>query len=1225
MASPLDSTKPSLVPELLIKDKGQMSRDDLKDNSPVAATKFVIHRLRALKPMVGSEVALGLGFGQLTPPTSVSVKERSVESTSYLASWTSWGATSTSTDPAVSDEDLETLIKEREGYYKYAARLHERAQSLFQAVETAHQAITNDLPGLEEAYQKQCKHHEDTQKLANEVLDEYDRLKKTLLKDIQEQDKGLFDHYQRDASDENLFLAVKEHLANTKKGLVEKDREIDRLKQRLDEQSGSSSELRQRDEKIAELSQQLKHSEEQMILALTEQDRMGRVDQWAGKLATDLNEARSRLSLFESALKKSREEKSQQSRRADDLDFRLNQLTVQLREERKSGGKLSELELQNRRLNRELLSAQANFQAATEHLEKFAELEQRNEQLETQTKSQMRDLQRIRGEREQANSKVAAIEGHLRSHSAEMKKVSMAKKEAEAGLSHLKSQIQQLEAKLNSERERAGKLQTDKLSSDSEVRRLRSQFASQVSDARIQASQANIQLHKELEEKKAEFEKERVHYHKLTGQLEALTAQMKKEREKASRYFNTSQKLEQEARLREERLTQLESLKTQLEKQLSRTQAELKTSTGRTTTLEGQLRLQSTELEKLKGKDAELKVSKQHLSQVRAELRETKDLWQKATMAEKSAQEELRKKKDEVRSWVTESKQWNTAKVTLEGQVEALGGKLNKLLSEKQKAETEVSQQSKTVESLRKALQEAETRLRLASSQAKTDQSTQQKEVETLTLQVAELDRLKKKAEEELLASEAKFKEDYSKSEHRVSELTEQLITLKDQLSSVSEAEQRAKSEVAQAKAGCKKFESESVRLGQQAELLTKEVRRLTEEQKQQKKTKMELEKTLVDMKSEMEMLRAKAGKTDAFEQELLQRRKEVSDQKTQLSQMDRELKAQLEDLRQKLDESSRRLHEEEGAKLGMQLDYNTANSQLEQLRSEYATAMAEIDRLKDLTENSGLPPKLGPGFDFQESGVEFEDGGAYVSLSQSVNQPVSLAQPMSTIEETSLTSYQARGPRGVTHFEYENLMRKKDELEQQISDLSEELRISRQTERDQTLRAKQASREVGETKMQLMEVKAENQQLARTESDRTEEAKKLREEVRKLTSDKAQLKIDMQSEVDEANDFAEKTGIRNGELEMEFKHLKSKVDDLEFRLERDMPTVMQESRDLERQNAELEQRNKKLEETNEVFREGLTGIIQLFRAHLPEGGEDDKLLDEKIQAMAAYLLPKQQ
>ncbi|WOG27606.1 hypothetical protein [Endozoicomonas sp. 8E] len=285
-----------------------------------------------------------------------------------------------------------------------------------------------------------------------------------------------------------------------------------------------------------------------------------------------------------------------------------------------------------------------------------------------------------------------------------------------------------------------------------------------------------------------------------------------------------------------------------------------------------------------------------------------------------------------------------------------------------------------------------------------------------------------------------------------------------------------------------------------------------------------------------------------------------------------------------------------------------TRVSQLQQLQQKHAEAMAEIDRLKVLSENSGQAPGADPGFDFRESGVEFDDQGAYVSLSTATHQPNSLLQPLSMDGETRLTDFQAQGPRSVSRFEYQDLMRKKNELEQQMSDLKEELKMAQDQKREHKKRVSEAAREVADIKKQLTEVKAESEQFAHIASDRAEEEKKWREEVGKLTRAKAQIELEKQVEVDEANEFADKTGLRNAELETETRYLRTRLEDLEYRLEKEMPPVMQE--------------NENLTQQNEAFRTALLDVVGLFREKLSEA--DQQQLEDRLLKVQSLLLPQQ-
>lgn len=1131
---------------------------------------------------------------------------KSLESRTVAASssWlgTFWNTPAGSRQPAGAIDadvqaELEKMDERIQKDYQRICELHAQLCEVLETVRQTEVSLGKDIPFYDQALKSQRKDQEAIQVMANELLDEFGTLNESFLAEIQRRSQR-----RSQACDPNLPRAVFKVLSDQVRTLE------DELRQKTLMIQAKGEEAHELDRKVQELTRQAEHNDKQMIQALTEQDRMRGVDKLVSTLKADLSKANRYISIFQSALDKLKDQKAEEAERADQLNFKLNQLTAQLRDQQKTEGPVSGPGPENIRLQTELQSPEASFRSAPDVLETLAALQHKNDQLETLTKKQTEDLNKIRDERDQARARAVVVEGQLKSHCAEMTKVMDETKNAEKGLNLLKTQIEQLQSQLDEERKRSGKLQADKLSSDTEVRRLRAQFASQVSDARIQASDANIQFHKELEEKKAEYEKETAHYRELSTQFKSLDLAMKKKSEKASGYFEKSQRLEQALRLGEERLTELESQKTQLEKQLKDTQTRLKGSNGRISALEVWLNQQKTELKQLRVTGTELKASKEKLNQVQTDLRQTRSLLKKTAMAEQSAREALQKKEGEVRAWVTESRQWNTAKATLEGQVETLQAGLRRHMEDKRKADKELAEQVKSLEVMAKKLLAAETKMKLASSQPQSDLSSQRQHIESLTAQVNELKLHKKKAEDALLSSEARFRKDYSRSEDRVSELTQQLIAVKAKLSNVSEAEQRAISEAAQAKSGYKKFESESVRLGQQVDTLSEEVRQLTDEKK---KAKMQIEKERIELRSEVAMLREKASKADTIEQELKLKHKEISDQKAQLSRAERERRTQLEQLRQDLDESRQKFHEEEAAKLVFQLDYNAAKSQLEQLQQQHAEAMAEIDRLKALSENSGQAPRLGPGFDFRESGVEFDDEGAYVSLSSATHQPNSLAQPLSTSDEASLTDLQAHGPRGVSRFEYQDLMRKKNELEQQIPELREALRMAQDHEKEHKMRARQAAWEVGEIKKQLTELKAENEQFAHMASDWEEEEKKWREEVRKLTKAKAQIELDTQAELEEAREFAEKAGRRNAELGTEARHLRSRLEDLEFRLERDMPAVMQENQDLSQQN--------------EVLRTAFLDVVGLFREKLSEADPDQQALEDRLLKMQAILLPPQQ
>ncbi|WP_252177460.1 hypothetical protein [Endozoicomonas sp. 4G] len=1076
--------------------------------------------------------------------------------------------------------------------YQRICQLHRQLRVILNSVSVAEASLGQVIPRHDQALRSQHQGQQAIEVRANELLDEFGTLNETFLAEIQKREQA---HSQAD--DQNppgSFYKV----------LVAKVRSLENeLRHKALMIEVKNQKVRELDMTVQGLTQLAKYSDKQMLQALNEQHRMGRVDQLASTLKIDLSESERRINIFQGAVDKIQNARTKQAQRADQLEFQLNQLTAQLRDQREMEAKVSELGLENTRLQRQLQTAQASSTSTSEVLENLAALQHKSDHLETLTKSQAKDLKKIRSERDQARARFAAVEEQLKKHCAEMNQVTDETKKAEKGLKQLDAQIQKLQIKLAEEREHNDKLQADKVSSDTELRQLRSQFANQVRGARIQASIANIQLNKELEEKKAEYEKESAHYRELSTQLDALSLAMKKESEKASRYLAKSQRLEEELTLAQERFSELESQKTQLEQQLEDTQTRIKGANGRVSALEVRLSQQQTELEQLRATGVELKTSKEKLAQIKTDLRQTRSLLQKTTMAEQSAREALQKKEEETRTWITQSRQWNNARATLEGQVETLKAELRTLSEDKSKAEEELSQQAGNVEVLRKKLLALNTKMQLASNQSQSDQSSQKQRIELLTVQVTELEHQKREAEETLLASEARFEQDYSQSEHRVSELTQQLIALKAELSNATEAQQRARSEAALAKSERKKFESESVRLGQQVDTLTKEVCQLTDEQS---RVKMQLENERLELRSEVATLREKATKADTIEQELQLKHKVICDQKAQLSQMERTLKTQLGKLRQDLDESRQKLDEEEAAKLAFQLDYNAAKSQLEQLQKKYAEAMADIDRLKVLPENSEQAQGLGSGFDFQESGVGFDDHGAYVSLGTSTQQPASLAQPLATVDEASLSDPRMTGSQGVSRFEYQDLMRKKKALDEQMSELRQALRTAQNNERAHKKRASQAAWELRDISKQLKEVKAESEQFARIASDQKEEQKKWREEVSRLNKAKAQFELEKQTQLDEAAEFAEDTVRRNAVLKTDVKHLRTKVDDLEHRLERDMPSVMQKNQDLSQQN--------------EVLKKAFLDVVGLFREKLSD--VDQAELEDRLLEMQATLLP---
>ena len=1209
MANPLDSMKPSFTPELLVKEKVQMTREMLSDH-PSRAAEYSLNRCRALRGALSMTLA-GMTLPKLPEspeqcPYLNGGKELESRSVEASSSWLGrlWSTSTDSQKLSEADQsevlaELEKMDGKIQSDYRRLCQIHSQLCAVLDIAQQTETSLDNDIPFYDKAVENQQKDQEELGVMANELLDEFEKLKNTFLTDIQQRDQGRYQEYDQNPSRANFSQALIGHVRSLENELRQKTRMLE----------AKNQEVQQLDKKIQELTRQVELSEKQMFQALTEQDRLGRVDHLAVQLETDLRETRDRVVLFQDVARKAQEEKAKESRRVEDLDFRLNQVTRQLREKRELEGQFSELGKINRGLQRKLQSAEANFASAVEHLEKFAELQKRNELMQSQLNAQARDFKKIISERDEAKSKVAAVEKHLKSHSSSAFVMQEEKAKAERGLVRLQSQIRQLETQLNDERKRYELLEAEKLSSDSEVRKLRGEFATKVKDERFVASLANIQLQKELNERKAEYEKERAHYVKLASELDSLKAEMDRERRKATEYFTTSQRLEREAREAKKNLSQLQTQKTKLEKQLSEVSSQLEVSNGKVSKLEDLSRRQEAELKTLRLKASELKASKEGLSAVNRELHQTKSELQRKVQAEKTLQEELRQKEDEVRGWIMKSQKWNTARASLEGKVQSVSQQLDKLSQERDRVAAELRQKSTQVDNLSKSLQEVTTRLKHVQNSAKSGQSTNQQTIEALKVDLAESKRLLKLAQEELVSSEAKFKKSYGESEERVSELTKQLVSTKAKLTSAEDAEKRAMNEAAKAKSGCTVIEKEAATLREETTSLRKQFNALSTEHKQQMAAKLELEKEMVTLRSEVESLREKAKTTDHLEEQVRLSRRSLEEKQMQMSTLERDLKAQLEGLKQELETSRDKLHEEEGKTLGLQLDYNSANSQVVKLKAEFAEAMAELEKLREQTKNPGQAGTLGSGFNFQESGVEYDDGNPYVSLGASLHQPPSLVhQPLGTVYESSLSSLQVHGDRGVSRFEFQDMKRQKEELDQQIADLKEELRISRHSFDQEKRRANKASWEVGDVKEELSEVKAQNSKLLKAESDQILKEKKLREEVRKLNGQIAQLKLDHESELKDEREFGEKASARNADLETSQKHMRSELEDLKYRLEKDMPQVMLE--------------NRTLTEQNKVLQGGLLEIVQLFRDHLPE--DDEKVLDEKIQAMAAYLLPKQ-
>ena len=200
-------------------------------NNPAEALGYVIDRITDLGRLVGNETQLGL------PREPKPLRDWSAEaaeaSSGYLSGITSYLGYGEGQD------SVREAKKEACEQAAAAASYYDRLKSCYETFNTITAAFTKDIPYLKNAVKDQTIHHGQLQKMADDVLHEYDKLQKALKDELKANDPKLYAEFVKASgkdfeNEREIFhKKIMEYLKKSKSDNVDLKQQLSVLQEQL--------------------------------------------------------------------------------------------------------------------------------------------------------------------------------------------------------------------------------------------------------------------------------------------------------------------------------------------------------------------------------------------------------------------------------------------------------------------------------------------------------------------------------------------------------------------------------------------------------------------------------------------------------------------------------------------------------------------------------------------------------------------------------------------------------------------------------------------------------------------------------------------------------------------------------------------------------------------------------------------------------------------------------
>ena len=1117
----------------------QIHRDQLKKGDAKLAVQYASQQCEVNQKRLAGEAKSG-DFKAVSKLVPVGIPDRKVEPTpsaGWMNSITSLGgylgvSTETTESTTLSPEDTKTVIDQRDEYYSRIHQLEARVKGLVDTIDSVSGSLDRDFQAHDEVLTRQT---------------DVDFKKQQLLDELQRRNQRLFARYNANRTEGNFLQAMIDHLQGLEGAVDSKQGQIDGYKrqlQRVQREIEELSSLYERS-KAAE-----KLSEQQMIQALTEQDRMTGVEGWASTLQSDLDAAKRRLVMFEDAFQGMRQENYDLHGKLEVEVQKLNQVSQQLK--REQGAWESNLQLRQMyfTLQQQLREAERNFAAAMAELEPLRTVQadkSRADEILRRKNSELRQMKETLDSLKQDHSEAQRL---TQEQSKEIQRLHHDKASSDQNLETLRKSVRELEAQIKVAERSQNKLRREKAQAKASVSQLKSDFTREVGGARFQADQANVMLKQQLDVKKGELDREIEKQKNIGKELTTLKQQVRESERRASEYFHKSQDLEQKVEGQGRTISQLTTESDRLKRSLASMERKEIDSNTQLRRLKTELDRASKELSALKSQSLELGGVKKSLESVQAELNLTQVQLHEVTEKEAGLKKSVERKDKELRELRATSRLWTSQKVGMETRVEQAEREKQRLQNTLDDGSKQIRASKLKVDSLEQQLASVQSQLSTTKGRLSAGQSANDKKVQVLSGQVAELQRQLRKAESEFKEAEGRFTAQYAAVNQRATELTQETVNLKVGLSSAQQAEKDAKAKLVTAQKDCRLLEERLGTMDGEKSGLTHQVVRLKEEHSQLSREKVELQSRVEAMTNELDALKPLVEKAQMLETQLKDANQQLSREQDHSRSREEELESQMETVREQLRDTQER---EEHARFEMT-----------KYQLEYAEVKASNTELQKLVDDISTHQTASGNDTGQEWTFEEDDGGAFMSLSsQSVYRGQSLHQPTLEAfdEEDSLTSLPTS--KGVVRFELTQILEQKRQLEQDLSDLDDELCSVKGQVYNQKDENKRLTDKVREFTREIAELKSTARGHTHREIDLDDQRKKAESKVRNLELEMKTLKEDTEQEVLEARKFAEDTGRERNAALKENGHLKTRLEDAEHRLETELPALQQKNSDM--------------------------------------------------------------
>ncbi|MET4817901.1 hypothetical protein [Endozoicomonas lisbonensis] len=200
-------------------------------NDSAKALNYAIERITDLKRLVGNETQLGIP--RKPRPLPDWAAETAEASAGYLSGITSYFGYGGSQNFA--REAQQEACEQAE----VAASYYDRLKSCFETFNTITIAFTKDIPYLKNAEKNQSIHHKQLQKMADDVLHEYDKLQKALKDELKDNDPQLYAEFVEasgvdfENEREIFYKKITEYLKKAKNDNIDLKQKLSALQEQL--------------------------------------------------------------------------------------------------------------------------------------------------------------------------------------------------------------------------------------------------------------------------------------------------------------------------------------------------------------------------------------------------------------------------------------------------------------------------------------------------------------------------------------------------------------------------------------------------------------------------------------------------------------------------------------------------------------------------------------------------------------------------------------------------------------------------------------------------------------------------------------------------------------------------------------------------------------------------------------------------------------------------------